>query len=260
MNTTDSRQDHRRHLRPEHPLDQLERGIVVSCQASPGDPTDSENMILAFAHAAALGGAAGIRLNSAEHIRAVRAATRLPIIGIQKRRDRTGTLLITESVADIEPLVTAGADIVALGAERRARPSSLPELIAEAHRLGAYAMADLRSFEDAEPVVKLGVDILSTTLSVYDLPPYKPNIEMIAQLVKAYGLPVIAEGNFWDPEDVVRAFEAGAFAVVIGSAITRPWLITERYVQSARRFFGLQRTTTGNDDAEEAPSQGVIVE
>jgi N-acylglucosamine-6-phosphate 2-epimerase len=50
--------------------------------------------------------------------------------------------------------------------------------------------------------------------------------------VKNADKPVIMEGKIWRPEEVSRAFQLGAYAVVVGSAITRPQLITRRFVQA----------------------------
>ncbi|MBN1286227.1 MAG: putative N-acetylmannosamine-6-phosphate 2-epimerase [Anaerolineae bacterium] len=215
-------------------LEKLKGGLIVSCQSEPGDSTDSPVCIAGFALAAERGGAVGLRLNGAEHIAVVRAATRLPIIGIQKGPGvgSETRVLITGSAADIPPLIEAGADIVAFDALDRARHSPLVEIVQTIHAGGALAMADISAFEDAERAAARGVDIIGTTLSVWRQPAYVPDIDLIARLVAAFDLPVIAEGNFWEPADVTRALEAGAYAVVVGSAITRPWLITERYVKA----------------------------
>jgi N-acylglucosamine-6-phosphate 2-epimerase len=213
-------------------LAQMRRGLIVSCQSSPGDPTNSPAFMVAFARSAERGGAAGLRLNSPEHIRAVREAVALPVIGIQKRNGPDGSVLITGDPADVSPLVEAGAEIIAFDASAARTTEQLTAVIGAIRVHGARALADLRRFEDAERAVSLGVDLLATTLSVFDLPAYQPDTDLIRRLRAAYDLPVIAEGNFWDPEHVRQAFEAGAHSVVIGSAITRPWLITERFVRA----------------------------
>jgi N-acylglucosamine-6-phosphate 2-epimerase len=213
-------------------LAQIRRGLIVSCQSSPGDPTDSPALMVAFARSAERGGAAGLRLNSPEHIRAVRAAVGLPVIGIQKRTGVDGGVLITGDPADARLLVEAGAEIVAFDATAARPTEPLKAVIEAVHAAGGLALADLRRFEDADRAAALGVDALATTLSVFDLPEYQPDIDLIRRLHVAYDLPVIAEGNFWDPDHVRGAFEAGAHSVVIGSAITRPWLITERFARA----------------------------
>lgn len=209
-------------------------GIIVSCQADPETPTNYVDMIVAFAVAAEMGGACGLRLNSAEHVAAVRARTKLPIIAIQKYLAPDLPVLITGTVADVPPLVEAGAEVIAFDATDRPRPSSLEAIVAAIHERGALALADIRGLADADRAAELGVDAIATTLSVWDLPDYVPDISLIREIVQRYDIPVIAEGNFWTPEDVKRALEAGAHAVVIGSAITRPWKITEYYVRKSR--------------------------
>lgn len=214
----------------------LPRGLVVSCQADDGTPTDFPEMIVAFAQSAARGGAQALRLNSAAHVRAVKAAVSLPVIAIQKYYPPDGAqVLITGDAAAVPDLIAAGADVIAFDATPRPRPSSLQDIIRAIHDGGAQAMADIRRFEDAAQAVALGVDYLATTLSVFDLPAYTPNITLIEQLCAAYpAVPVVAEGNFWTPQDVRRALDAGAHAVVVGSAITRPWLITEWFAHATR--------------------------
>lgn len=211
------------------------RSIIVSCQAETGTPTDDVHMIVAFAKSAAMGGAGGLRLAGAEHIKAVRAETVLPIIGIHKEYRPNALVLITGDKHHVPPLADAGAQVIAFDATERERPSTLSDIVRAIHDVGALALADLRALGDMDRALAAGADALATTLSVWDLPEYVPNIEMIAAIASRWNGPIIAEGNFWAPDDVRRAFDAGAHAVVIGSAITRPWKITEYYVRAAKR-------------------------
>lgn len=208
--------------------------IIVSCQADPDTPTNSVAMMVAFAVSAGMGGAGGLRLNSAEHVAAVRAKTKLPIIAIQKSLIPDDKVLITGDHQQIPPLIAAGAEIIAFDATHRTRPSSLEAIVSTIHDGGGLALADIRQLADVEEVVKLGVDAIATTLSVWDLPEYVPDIQLIQDIKRECDLPIIAEGNYWTLDDVKRAFDAGAHAVVIGSAITRPWRITEYYVRNTR--------------------------
>lgn len=211
------------------------RGVIVSCQAETGTPTDDPRILAAFALSAQMGGAAGLRLAGADNVAAARAVSTLPIIGIEKLYRPDAPVLITGDAADVPKLTTAGAQVVAFDATPRTRPSTLTEIVQAAHDNGALAMADLRQLSDADAALEAGADILATTLSVWDLPEYVPDISLIAALKRRADVPVIAEGNFWSPEDVRRAFDAGAHAVVMGSAITRPWKITEYYVRAVPR-------------------------
>jgi putative N-acetylmannosamine-6-phosphate epimerase len=212
----------------------LPRGLIVSCQAESGTPTDDPRFIVAFAQSAEMGGAVGLRLAGHEHIAAVRAVTSLPIIGIHKHYSDSAPVMITGDAAQVPALIQAGAQIIAFDATARFRPSSLSDIVTAIHAGGALALADLRSIDDADAALEAGADALATTLSVWDLPDYVPDIALIAALVKHSIRPVIAEGNFWTPDDVRRAFDAGAQAVVMGSAITRPWKITEYYARAIR--------------------------
>jgi putative N-acetylmannosamine-6-phosphate epimerase len=209
-------------------------GVIVSCQADPDTPTNDVAMIVAFALAAEMGGACGLRLNSAEHVAAVRARTKLPIIAIQKHLSPDSPVLITGDVADVPPLIESGAEVIAFDVTDRPRPSPLESIVTAIHERGALALADIRGLADVERAAELGVDAIATTLSVWDLPEYVPDIHLIQEIKRRTDMPVIAEGNFWTPEDIKRALDAGAHAVVIGSAITRPWKITEYYVRKSR--------------------------
>ncbi|MBP6298046.1 MAG: N-acetylmannosamine-6-phosphate 2-epimerase, partial [Anaerolineae bacterium] len=126
------------------------RSIIVSCQAETGTPTDDVGMITAFAKSAAMGGAAGLRLAGAEHIKAVRAVSDLPIIGIHKDYRPDALVLITGDSRYVAPLVSAGAQIVAFDATRRERPSTLTEIVDAIHAAGALALADLRQTDDID--------------------------------------------------------------------------------------------------------------
>lgn len=210
------------------------KSIIVSCQADPQTPTNFVDMIVAFARSAEMGGANGLRLEGSANVNAVRTVTTLPIIAINKSYSTDDKVLITGSQNQVLPLIEAGAEIVAFDATQRERPSTLEEIVHTIHEQVALALADIRSLDDIECCIQLGVDAIATTLSVWDLPEYVPDIQLIQEIKHITDLPIIAEGNFWSPDDVRRAFDAGAYSVVIGSAITRPWRITEYYVRKTR--------------------------
>ena len=193
----------------------------------------------AFAQAADRGGAVGIRANGAQDIAAIHAVTDLPIIGIWKRPGVDGHgIMITPSVEDAQLLKDAGADVIAADVGDRPRPGDL-DAVALIQRIRAEVdlpfMADCATLEQALRAQAVGADTAATTLGLTGLDPYTPNLTLLQRMVAALDIPVIAEGQYWDPVDVRKAFELGAFAVVIGSAITRPWLVTQRYVVSSPR-------------------------
>ncbi len=210
-------------------------GIIISCQSSEGDPTHSPAFMTAFAASALRGGASGLRVNGVEDIEAIRKQVALPIIGIWKRPglDEHG-ILITPVFEDARRLVEAGADLIALDTTARPRPNQedVAEIVNRIQtELQTPVMADCHRFEDS---VRTGADIVAPTLSLDDASDeYTPDFPLIEELLRKQPKPVIAEGRFWNPDDVIRAFDLGVCAVVIGSAVTRPWLITERYVRAS---------------------------
>lgn len=216
-------------------IEAVRGGIIVSCQAVPEDPTYGPAFMAAFARAAQRGGARGIRANGPEDVAAIKAATGLPTIGIWKRPGADGKgIIITPSVEDALALREAGADLIAADVDDRPRPGCLsaPALIRRiVDEVGLPFMADCATLEQAQRAQDAGAAIAATTRAhPPHLGPYEPDLDVLAAMVRALSIPVIAEGRFWDPDDVRRAFDLGALAVVIGSAVTRPWHITERFV------------------------------
>ncbi len=210
--------------------------LIVSCQARADNPLHGPKFMAAMALAAQQGGARGIRANGVEDIRAIQAVTHLPIIGINKRWMEGYEVYITPDFAAASEVAEAGADVIAVDATARPRPKeSLAELIYLIHaELGKPVFADVSTLEEGHNAAQLGADFIATTLSGYT--PYSPKTEgpdfvLIQQLVAGVGVPVIAEGRFWTPEEVSKAFDLGASAVVVGTAITNPREITRRFVQ-----------------------------
>ena len=221
-------------------LDAIRGGIIISCQAVEEDPTYGTPFMVAFAQAAKLGGAVGIRCNGPEDVAAIDRATGLPIIGIWKRpcSDEYGHI-ITPTVEDARAVAEAGADIVAVDVTDRPRPRGMDAvtLIRRIRsELGVLVMADCYDLAQAVRAEEAGADIAATTLGFPPgLGPYEPNLSLMRQMCHTVNIPVIAEGQYWDVENVRRAFDAGVWAVVIGSAVTRPWLITQRFVEGSPR-------------------------
>lgn len=210
--------------------------LIVSCQARADNPLHGPQFMAAMALAVQQGGASGIRANGAEDIRAIRAVTNLPIIGINKRWMEGYEVYITPDFAAAKEVADAGADVIALDATARPRPrESLAELIGLIHtELGKPVFADVSTLEEGLSAAQMGADFVATTLSGYT--PYSPktggpDFDLIQQLVAGVGVPVIAEGRFWRPEEVAKAFDLGASAVVVGTAVTNPREITRRFIQ-----------------------------
>lgn len=215
----------------------LKRGLIVSCQAYEGDPLFGSHIMAAMARAAEVGGAAGIRANSPADIAAIRAITSLPLIGLHKLYDSASPVYITPTRESAAAIVEAGCDVVALDATDRARPGglTLAEQIRYVHdELHRPVLADVSCLDDALAAEALGADYLSTTLAGY-VPGGRPatdgpDLALVADLVGRCRRPVVAEGRFQSPAEVAEAFALGAFAVVVGGAITRPEAITRRLV------------------------------
>lgn|GEM_PF-104687 len=227
----------------------LAHQLIVSCQAGPEEVLHGAIYMVGMARAAKLGGAGGLRVNGAEDIAAVRAALpELPIIGIEKQKHPEYGVLITPDYAAAERIVAAGADIVALDGtlRRKGAEPDLATLIQCIHeQLRVPVMADVSTVEDALFAQEAGADMLGTTLAGYTahgrpaLP--GPDLGFLRELVEISRLPVIAEGRFEQPNEVAQAFADGAYAVVVGSAITRPNMITERFAAAAQPRTGVQQ-------------------
>lgn len=221
-------------------FDQLLRGLrgrlIVSCQAHPGHPLHGPEFMAAMAAAAEQAGAVGIRANGAADIAAIRRRTRLPIIGIQKVAGPAGRTIITPDFAAARAVRDAGAAMVALTAARIDRPdrAALAILIRRIHEeLGAAVLADCSTVAEGVEAAAAGADLVATTLSGHtpetaDRP--APDLQLVWALAAAQPRPVVAEGGVATPEQAAAALRAGAFAVVVGAAITDPRAITARFV------------------------------
>jgi len=219
----------------------LKGGLIVSCQASVGEPLYGPQFMTAMAASAISGGASGIRANGVADVAAIRAITSLPIIGIQKTVV-DGHTIITPDFAMAKELVTAGADIIALDATAyreeicKGRFPSAVELIARIHdELGNLVMADISTSEEGIAAAAAGADIVATTLAGYT--PYTslnegPDEQLIRALVREIQVPTVVEGNINTPAAARLALDLGAHAVVVGSAITRPQLITRQFADA----------------------------
>jgi putative N-acetylmannosamine-6-phosphate epimerase len=203
-------------------LDTLRGRLVVSCQPVPGGPMDRADIIVALALAALDGGAAGLRIEGAANVAAVRRATRAPIIGLIKRDLDHSAVRITPFLEDVDALVAAGADIVAVDATDRARPVPVPGLIARIRAQARLAMADCATDAEGRAAREAGAEVLGSTMSGYTggAVPEAPDLALVAALARM-GAFTVAEGRIHRPEQAAEARRAGADAVVVGSAITR---------------------------------------
>lgn len=216
----------------------LRGSLIVSCQASPGDPLDHLDTLTRIAASALHGGAGGLRAEGVASIAAFRALSKLPIIGMIKTRDGEGDIYITPDFRSAQAVSEAGADIVALDCTHRrlAESEPWPALMERIHaELDRPVLADIATLEDALAAETAGADAVATTLYGYTAETSGlrtvswPLVESLVALLK---IPVIVEGHISRPEEMRKAFELGAHCVVIGAAITRPDIITARFVRA----------------------------
>ncbi len=221
--------------------ERLQGGLIVSVQAPPGSPLRDPAVIAAMAEASLARGAIGVRLESPEHIGAVRR--RCPaalIVGLWKRTFPDSSVYITPGWQEIQAVWSAGADVVALDATGRARPGgqSLEDLVQRARgELGAALMADVDSVANGLRAAELGFDWVGTTLYGYTeetaaLRP--PAWDLLAPLRRELPerVTLICEGGVATPRDAGRALAEGADAVVVGTAITGVDLLVETFVNA----------------------------
>ncbi|MFY9176791.1 MAG: N-acetylmannosamine-6-phosphate 2-epimerase [Caldicoprobacterales bacterium] len=219
-------------------LKKIYKGLIVSCQALKNEPLYGSEIMAKMAIAAEKGGAVGIRANYATDIKAIREAVDLPIIGLVKREYPDYEVYITPTLKEVEEVVSAGANIVAIDATDMSRPGNktASQFIYEIkNKFDIMVMADISTYEEAIRAQDAGADLISTTMSGYT--PYSPKLDgpdfqLIQDLARDLKVPVIGEGRIWEPEEAVKALELGAYAIVVGTAITRPMNITKRFVDT----------------------------
>jgi len=224
----------------QHLRHRLHGGLVVSCQARPGNPLHGPATMTMMAQAAELGGARGLRVNGPADVAAVLAGTSLPVMAINKVEHADSPVMITPTLESVTALLNVGATMIALDATNRVRPGGerLRDLVGAIHAAGAIALGDLATIDDLPGALAAGIDAVGSTLSGYTgrgPVPDEPDYDLVAHLVKESSVPVFAEGRYWTPGQAVRAFELGASFVVVGTAITNPMAITSRFASEISR-------------------------
>lgn len=206
----------------------MNKGLIVSCQALENEPLHSSFIMSKMALAAKQGGAVGIRANTVEDIKAIRGEVSLPIIGIIKKDYPDMISYITPTMKEVEELIQAEVDVIAVDATINQDESFLKSL-KELYPNQKF-MADISTTEEGIRAEKLGFDYIGTTLVGYtEHSKGINNFEVLEALIKECKKPIIAEGNFDTPEKARKAMEMGSYAVVVGGAITRPQQITIKF-------------------------------
>ena len=212
-------------------LSVLASRLIVSCQAYPGEPMRDPRTMAQMAQAAVSGGAAAVRIQGIQDLEQTRVAVDVPMIGLWK--DGADGVFITPTLDHALACAAAGSDIVAIDGTRRPRPDgrSIAETIAALHeQTGVLVMADCGSAADAKAAADAGADLIGTTLAGYTGERPKtdgPDLDLIAEIAALdLARPLIAEGRIHSPAQARACLDAGAFAVVVGTAITHPTTIT----------------------------------
>ena len=203
-------------------LASIKHGLIASCQPVDDGPMDKPEIVAAMAQASVAGGAAGLRIEGVDNLKATRPLVNAPIIAIVKRDLPDSPVRITPFLQDIEDLAAAGADIIAVDGTNRKRPVDIKSALEKIHDVGCLAMADCSNLEEGLYCQQLGFDIVGSTMSGYTGGeiPAEPDYQLVKDL-KAAGCFVMAEGRYNTPELAKTAIEIGADAVTVGSALTR---------------------------------------
>ena len=221
-------------------IKELKNKVIISVQAMPDEPLYDEIALTAMMKSVINGGAKGLRLAGSRDVANAKKLFNVPVIGLTKPdklpENWREIVYITPTLKEVYELINANADIIAADATMRPRPKeSLQEIVNCIKTHNKLAMADISTFEEGVKARELGFDIISTTLSGYTQYSVskddKPDFELLEKLVKELDCPVILEGRIWEPKEADKAFSIGAHSVVIGSAVTRPQLITKRFCQ-----------------------------
>ncbi|MGN0250967.1 MAG: N-acetylmannosamine-6-phosphate 2-epimerase [Oliverpabstia sp.] len=222
-------------------VEALKGKLVVSCQALEDEPLHSSFIMGRMALAAKEGGAMGIRANTKEDIKEIQANVDLPIIGIVKRNYEGSKVYITPTMKEVDELMEAAPEIIAVDATGALRPGNvtLEDFFYSIKNKypNQLLMADCSTVEEAVHADKLGFDFIGTTMVGYTEQSKNDKIEandfeILREIHSKVKNRIIAEGNINTPEKIKRVIELGAFCAVVGSAITRPQLITKNFVDA----------------------------
>ena len=220
-------------------FDSIKGKVIVSCQAVPGEPlyVEEKSIMYLMARAAKRAGTPMIRTSSIRDVVAIKEETGLPVIGLIKINYPGFESFITPTMKEVDELAEVGSDIIALDCTdmKRGDGKSIEEFMTEVRKKYPDQMADISTYEEGVRAWKLGMDLVGTTMSGYT--PYSvklngPDYELVKRLSETVDIPVIGEGRVHSPEDAVKMLEAGAFAVVVGGAITRPMEIATRFIKA----------------------------
>lgn len=228
-------------MNKEELFERIKGKVIVSCQAVKGEPlyVEEKSIMYLMARAAKQAGTPAIRTSSIRDVIAIKEETGLPVIGLVKVKYDGFESYITPTMKEVDDLVEAKADVIALDCtnHKRGDGKSISEYITEVREKypEAILMADISTYEEGVNAWKLGMDIVGTTMSGYT--PWTPKTDgpdygLVKKLSETIDVPVIGEGRVHSPEQAVEMLNAGAHAVVVGGAITRPLEIAQRFMKA----------------------------
>lgn len=228
-------------MRKEELFEKIKGKLIISCQALPGEPlyVEEKSIMYLMARAAKQAGTPMIRTCSVRDVVAIKEETGLPVIGLIKIQYEGFESYITPTMKEVDELVEAGADVIAFDCteQKRGDGKTTSQFITEVREKypDAVLMADISTYEEGVNAWKLGVDMVGTTMSGYTSYTPKlegPDYELVKRLSETVDIPVIGEGRVHYPDQAVEMLKSGAFAVVVGGAITRPLEIAQRFMKA----------------------------
>ena len=228
-------------MKKEEFFEKIKGKLIISCQAVVGEPlyVEEKSIMYLMARAAKQAGTPAIRTSSIRDVIAIKEETGLPVIGLVKVKYEGFESYITPTMKEVDDLIQAGSDVIALDCtnQKRGDGKTISEFVTEVREKypEAILMADISNFEEGVNAWKLGVDIVGTTMSGYTSYTEKtegPDYELVKRLSETVDIPVIGEGRIHYPNQAVEVLNAGAFAVVVGGAITRPLEIAQRFIKA----------------------------
>ena len=236
-------------------LSRIRNGLIISSQAEGDEPLNTPEILSAMAKAGIAGGAVAVRAERPPNVEFMKKALDVPIIGLSKVMYPDSEVYITPTLSDALAVLEAGADIIAMDATNRARPNgeTLQDIINELrNRSDVLLMADISTLEEGLMAYEAGFDMISTTLSGYTSYTKKsaeanaPDMKLLISLKRHLGdkIPIIAEGRIWTSSQAVEAFQRGAYSVVIGTAITRPTVVTRQIVREIEKYHHFKEQMT----------------
>lgn len=224
-------------------LESIRGQMIISCQAVKGEPlyVEEKSVMYLMARAAKQAGTPAIRTSSIRDVVAIKEETGLPVIGLVKIQYPGYESYITPTMKEVDDLVEAGSDVVALDCTLRKRGDgkTVNEFLQDIRKRHGdiLLMADVSNYEEGVNAWRCGVDIVGTTMSGYTDYTSKldePDYELMRRLAADIDIPVIGEGKIHYPDQAVKALETGVWSIVVGGAITRPLEIANRFMAAIR--------------------------